>query len=129
MATINNQAYQTLSDFERRMAYILQIKGKISENDKQKALPTEFLMEMMDINEAIDDLSTDNNKNNEGLQRLVEKVAEMEIQTVNQITPLLNGYRENEENDVFWEEIKIFFYKQQYLLRIKKTLRTFAPQL
>ena len=58
-ATINNAAFTTLSDPDKRIRYILELKGLLSDESQQPALPPAFLMEMMDINEAIMDLQMD----------------------------------------------------------------------
>jgi len=52
--TYLHQAYKTLMDDEHRLEYYLKIKGIIDEEEKQQPkLSQNFLMEMMDINEAI----------------------------------------------------------------------------
>src|SRR5205809_6895126 len=55
MSTMNTKAFQTLSDFDRRMKYILELKNMIHEGERYE-LPPDFLMDMMDINEALAEL-------------------------------------------------------------------------
>jgi molecular chaperone HscB len=55
-----NEGYKTLSDFQLRMAYILQSQQIITENETYQ-LPNDFLMEMMDLNEKIMDAKMENN--------------------------------------------------------------------
>lgn len=137
LSTFNNQAYQTLSDFDSRMAYILQMKGILNESDEARMgqnLPSAFLMEMMDMNEAIDDLKTSltqdaNNDITKGVEGLLSQVDNLEKEALQGIMPLLENYSDGNEKEDFWREIKFFLYKKRYLLRIQKTLRTFAPQL
>src|SRR3954465_1886237 len=52
LSTINNKAYQTLSDPVKRLEYILRQHDLVSEGAKPQ-LPANFLMEMMDINERL----------------------------------------------------------------------------
>ena len=52
LSTLNNKAFQTLSNPDKLLPYILQLKGVLTEGEKY-ALPQDFLMEMMEVNEAI----------------------------------------------------------------------------
>src|ERR1700749_332369 len=52
LSTINNKAWQALSDPGKRMKYILRQHELLAEGAKP-ALPADFLMEMMDINERL----------------------------------------------------------------------------
>ena len=57
-ATLNTDAYRTLSDPDQRMAYLLRQHGLLEEG-KQEQLPPDFLMDMMDLNEQLMDLEMD----------------------------------------------------------------------
>ena len=61
MSTLNTRAFQTLSDFDKRMKYILELKSMIYEGERYQ-LPPDFLMEMMDVNEAMMELKMDPDK-------------------------------------------------------------------
>ena len=52
LSSLNNEAYQTLSNFDRRMKYVLDLKGVLAE-EGQNQIPQAFLMEMMEINEGL----------------------------------------------------------------------------
>src|ERR1700749_5323634 len=52
LSTLNNKAYQTLSDPAKLQEYILRLHDLVSEGAKPQ-LPSDFLMEMMDINERL----------------------------------------------------------------------------
>src|SRR6201986_1790267 len=52
LSTLNNKAYQTLSDPYKRLEYILKLHDLLNEGAKPQ-LPSDFLMEMMDINERL----------------------------------------------------------------------------
>eukprot|EP01037_Dinobryon_pediforme_P000940 gene940-947_t len=55
LSTLNNKAYQTLSDPNKRLEYILSLHELLKEGAKPQ-LPADFLMEMMDINERLMDV-------------------------------------------------------------------------
>ena len=59
LSTQNNEAFKTLSDPDKRIQYVLKIKGLIEEGEGQGALSQDFLMDMMDINEAMMELEMD----------------------------------------------------------------------
>src|ERR1700748_2338957 len=52
LSTINNKAWQTLSDPAKRLEYILRQHELLVDGAKPQ-LPSDFLMEMMDINERL----------------------------------------------------------------------------
>src|SRR5581483_9415655 len=52
LSTINNKAYQTLSDPAKRLEYILRQHELLVDGAKPQ-LPADFLMEMMDVNERL----------------------------------------------------------------------------
>src|SRR6185312_17220111 len=52
LSTINNKAWQTLSDPAKRLEYILRQRELLVDGAKPQ-LPSDFLMEMMDINERL----------------------------------------------------------------------------
>src|SRR5688572_1882490 len=58
LSTQNTNAYRTLSDPDLRMQYILKDHGLLEEGGKNE-LPSEFLMEMMEINEELMELEFD----------------------------------------------------------------------
>jgi len=47
LSTLNNEAFKILSDQDRRMKYILELKGVMGE-EGQNNIPQDFLMEMME---------------------------------------------------------------------------------
>lgn len=122
LSTLNNEAYQTLSDFDKRMAYILQLKGELEEG--QNSIPQDFLMEVMDINEALMELEFDYDE--AIYQKTKDAVIQLNEELMESVTPLLASYDTNtaETNDL--EKIKLFFLKKRYLLRIFKNLSKFA---
>lgn len=122
IATYNNRAYQTLSNFDKRLQYILEINGWISENERYE-LPPAFLMEMMDINEAINDA-----KSKEDLLPIEQQISILESDLNGQISQEYPSWGSlNPENEGAKKKLKEFYYKMRYLLRIQKILRTFAP--
>ncbi len=58
LSTQNTNAFKTLSNFESRLAYILEKHGLTGETTKNE-LPPDFLMEVMELNEKLMELEFD----------------------------------------------------------------------
>jgi molecular chaperone HscB len=124
MSTINNKAWQTLSDPGKRLEYILR-QHELLVDGAKPALPSDFLMEMMDINERlmeIDDAAQWAEINAEVL------AFEGDInQKVNELTTDYHQLDDTAKESRLNEILEIY-YRQKYLLRIKESLNTFAAR-
>jgi molecular chaperone HscB len=125
-ATLNNEAYRVLADFDLRLQYLLTEKGLLDPTDSKSAIPQAFLVEMMDINEGLQMLQKDYDDETFFEIKYQIRLFEKEIQdTVNQV------FKINNLTHVLipeWEKMKLFYLKRRYLLRISKRLSTFATQ-
>jgi molecular chaperone HscB len=124
MSTINNKAWQTLSDPAKRLEYILR-QHELLVDGAKPALPADFLMEMMDINERlmeIDDAGQWSEINAEVL------AIDADINT--KLHHLTVGYAQLDDTakESRLNEILEIYYRQKYLLRIKESLNTFAAR-
>lgn len=126
LSTLNTQAYKTLSNFDSRMKYILELKGVMAEEGKN-TIPQDFLMDMMDINEALMELEFDFDP--QAHLALLTEVEAIENQLFTEIQPLLENYQDTEGGQAALEEIKKFYLKKRYLLRIRENLSKFASLL
>jgi molecular chaperone HscB len=124
LSTLNNKAYQTLSNPAKRLEYILRLHELVSEGAKPQ-LPSDFLMEMMDINERImevDDAHELGSITGEVLAIEGDMNEKLESLTVDYAT-LDDTAKESRLN-----EIADIYFRQKYLLRIKESLDTFASR-
>lgn len=124
LTSINNKAYQTLSNPELRIKHILQIFGLFDEDEKYQ-LPQSFLLEMMDINEQIMEVSFSEDPEQE-LIRLNQQIANLEENMKNEISPVLHNFDQNPQQVELLQTVKDFYYKNRYILRIKESLSNFA---
>jgi molecular chaperone HscB len=124
LSTINNEAFKTLSDPDKRMHYILKIKGLIEEGESQQALSQDFLMDMMDINEAMMDLEFDFDA--ERLQQTRHAVEALDQSLIQEIRPVLDAWTEEKGNEAELLRVRDYFFKKRYLLRIFENLSKFA---
>jgi len=118
-STLNTNAYKVLTSFESRMKYILQLKGIIDSEEKYN-LPNSFLMEMMDLNEAIDELQFDSNVLKK--EKIVSEIKEFENQLIQSVQILIEA--ENIENftSTDFEKLKEYYFKKKYLKRLEEQL-------
>jgi molecular chaperone HscB len=124
LSTLNNKAYQTLSDPNKLLDYILRVHNLVSEGAKPQ-LPADFLMDMMDLNERLMDI-----ENAEQFGHISAEVAAIEGDMAEELNTLTKDYetlndtaKESRLND-----IANIYYRQKYLLRIKESLDTFAAR-
>jgi molecular chaperone HscB len=124
LSTINNKAYKVLSDPYRRMEYILQEHNLLT-GDKYQLAP-DFLMEMMEINEAlmeVDDVAQ--------LDTIKTQITDSEDELNSKLSSAISSYQTADDTGKgkLLETIRDIYYRQKYLLRIKDTLNTFAARL
>jgi len=121
LSTMNNKAYQVLTDPQKRLHYILDIKGLIQEGENY-VLPQAFLMDMMDVNEALMDLEFEPDA-----AKLLEvrmQVDEIEKGLFDELSGFTTGFEAlpEAEQQAALLKIKDLYYRNKYLLRIGETL-------
>ncbi len=123
LSTLNNEAYKTLKDFDKRMKYILELKGIMKEEGQNK-LPQSFLMDMMEINEALMELEFDydESKRNDALNHLKNQ----ESSIYAEVDAIIENYQDNKASETDLKVIKDYYLKKRYLLRIRENLDKFA---
>ena len=125
LSTLNTQAYKTLSSFDSRMKYVLELKDVFEEEGKN-SLPQDFLMDMMDINEAIMELEFDFDET--AYQKVLVDTQNIENQLFEDIKPIIENYQDGVTPQSDLEKVKNFYLKKRYLLRILENVSKFAPQ-
>ena len=120
LSTLNNKAYQTLSNAKKRLKYVLEFKG-IVETDESYKLPQSFLMEMMDVNELLMDLEFEPDA--EKRAQVSAEVDAIEKQLKDELSQLTKQYDENPAgSDTLLASIKDIFYRQKYIDRLREKL-------
>ena len=125
LSTLNNKAYHTLRDFDLRMKYVLDLKGILQEEGKNQ-IPQDFLMEMMDINEALMELEFDFDE--EAYKKVKIQLQGIENELFASVADILKDYTDEEADGGALEQIKEYYLKKRYLLRIRENLNKFAAR-
>ena len=123
MAAMNNDAFKTLKNADATMAYVLKMHGMLDDEEKY-TLPPAFLMEMMDINEAIGDYEAGSQ---DALQMATNTLNE-QLELWDDATKLLISRFEagNHDKNNILVQIKDQYFRKKYLLRIKERIDSFA---
>ena len=124
LSTLNNEAFKTLSNTDRRLKYVLKIKGLISEDGGGEKLPQTFLMDMMEINEKIMSLEFEPDQVQYGV--VLEAVQDLESALEASIGNILSQWTEATGTLDDLLSAKEYFLKKRYLLRVKENLSKFA---
>jgi len=124
LSTINNKAYQTLSDPAKRLEYILREHNLVEDGAKPQ-LPAEFLMEMMDLNERLMEVD-----GKDELANITNEVLAIEGDLNEELNTFTIGYEQLDDKakEGKLNYIANIYFRQKYLLRIKESLNTFASR-
>ena len=123
LSTINNMAYKTLSDFDNRFEYILELTGTIEKGEKYELSPG-FLMQMMDINEEIMELQLEYDTGRFDKARV--SFTELNNQINDDINNCIHHIPVPKKGKEKLIELKDLYYRKKYLLRIRENLDKFA---
>jgi molecular chaperone HscB len=124
LSTYNNKAYQTFTHPDKLIEYMLSLNGEISESEKY-ALPQSFLVEMMDINEALMELEFE--PNTQAILAISTQINQVDENLFAQQKVLFNTYEGTKEPSVL-KQIKDIYYRKKYLLRIRESINKFATR-
>lgn len=122
-ATLNNKAYKILSSLDSRIKYVLECKGLMEEGEKYQ-LPPMFLMEMMEVNEALMELQFEPDP--QSLQTLTKQVDAIESNLFEEVAQIIENYEDGVSDEEDLKKVKIFYFKRRYLLRIRESFSRFA---
>ena len=111
-SALANKGYTLLNQKERILPYVLELLGILTPDEKY-ALEPDFLMEMMEFNEAWMDAEDENAK--QGIIHQIEQIK-------NELYAPIKNYMEMDQIDSISQEamlqIKSYYYKKKYLDRI-----------
>jgi molecular chaperone HscB len=112
-----NKAWKTFQQPDATIKYVLQEKGLLEEEEKYVLAPA-FLMEVMDINEALMDAGGDT----EAMNELKIKIAQLQQEIYEPVTKIVENYKEGTSSEKELLQVKEWYYQKKYLDRIDEQL-------
>ena len=114
-----NKAFKTLSNREETIRYVLQQKGLLADDEKY-ALSPDFLMEMLEINEAIAEAGMDPEAG--GKAAVVQQLKTMEHEIYEPVAQIVANYQDGVTTEKELLQMKEYFYRKKYLERLQHQL-------
>jgi molecular chaperone HscB len=126
-ATLTNKAYQTLSKPELCLPYVLTLKGLLQDGEQVQLSP-DFLLEMMEINEALMELEFEADAHK--LTALEVEIGQREAALAKEFEHYAQDFdvESGMHQDEALEKIKDAYFRQKYVLRIRDSLNRFASR-
>ncbi len=121
LSTLNNKAFQVLKDPQKVLQYVLTLKEVIAEGENY-TLPQSFLMEMMDVNEAIMDLQFDPDP--EKTAEIKQQITDFAQNLDQELAQYTQGFEalDAEQQTAQLAKIKDIHYRSKYLHRLQQSL-------
>lgn len=115
-----NKAFKTFQNPDATIKYVLQLKGLLEEEEKYE-LPADFLMEVMEINEALMDADEPGGDN-----ALKLRIEELQSEIYEPVKEIVESYQEGVSTEKELLQVKEYYYKKKYLERIREQLNGMA---
>ncbi len=115
-STLNNQAYKVLADPDLRLRHLLELRGALGE-EGTNSVPQAFLLEIMDVNEALMELEFDDDP--AARTRIETLVADLEAGLDTEIADLFNQYDDATVSPAELDRLRDYYLKKRYLLRLR----------
>lgn len=110
-----NKAWKIFQHPDETIAYVLQLKGLIVDNEKYQLDP-DFLMEMMEINEAISE------QDEEQQSTLRARLQALEEQIYAPVSDIIAQYQDGQTSEAELLKVKEYYFQKKYLERIRGSL-------
>jgi molecular chaperone HscB len=119
-SAVLNNALKTLSNEDNTIAYVLQQKGLLEEGEKYELSP-DFLMEMMDINEAFSEALMNEDENVK--TSLEQQLANLEKEIYEPVAKTIENYQDGVTTEKELLQVKDYYFKKKYLQRLRQQLK------
>ena len=111
-SSLINKAYKTFSNEDETIKYVLQLKNLLIEEEKYQ-LPSDFLMEMMELNEASQEA---------GSEEIKFQISNLKSQIYEPVKQIMEHYENDTVSEKELLQVKDYYYKKKYLNRILEGL-------
>lgn len=103
-----NKAFKVLKDPDETIKYVLQLKGLLEEEEKYQLSP-DFLMEVMDLNEELEQGMT---------AELEEKINALKNELYAHVETIITNYQEGIGTEKELLQVKAYYFKKKYIDRM-----------
>ena len=110
-----NKAFKTFKNPDETIKYVLKLKGLLQEDEKYE-LPPEFLMEMLELNEALMDDEILN------VEEVETKIFQVDKMLFDEVENIIEDYSDDTTTEAQLLLVKDYYYKKKYLNRILERL-------
>lgn len=115
MSALNNAAYKTLTNPMKTIGYVLDLNNMLQEDEKYE-LPKDFLMEMLELNEAVSDAKIEDDENK--IEATKQVIYNLQSTSYNLISNLITAETIEEIDNRDLLQVKEYYFKKKYLQRI-----------
>ncbi len=112
-----NKAWKTFQSPDETIKYVLQQKNLLEEEEKYE-LPPDFLMEVLEINEALMDMDDSGD--------LKLKIDQLQNEIYAPVKEIVEDYKDSAVSKEELLQVKEYYYKKKYLDRIRRQLAGMA---
>ncbi len=116
MSALLNRAFRVLKDPDETIRYVLQLKGLLEEEEKYE-LPPAFLMEVMEINEALLDT-----EDKEATEKVWVAIDHLQNEIYEPVKKIIEHYQEGVTTEKELLQVKEYYFKKKYIDRIREQL-------
>lgn len=107
VSSMSNKALKIFQSPDETLKYVLQLKGLLEEEEKYQ-LSSDFLMEMMELNE----MQIDNKQEaNQRIQQLLSEIYKP-------VVTIIENYQDDKVDEASLLQLKEYYYKKKYLTRL-----------
>lgn len=114
-SSLLNKAFKVFSNKEETLKYVLQLKGLLEDEEKYKLAP-DFLMEMMELNEALMDAKMEGDE--AAVANLKSQIATLENELYDNIKSVIENFKDGVSTQEELLQVKDYYFKKKYLSRI-----------
>lgn len=119
LSTVNNEGYKVLSDDDRRLKHLLEIRGVLGAEGSNE-VPQDFLMEIMEVNEALMELEFEDDP--AVRQKVVALIDQLEADLDAGVRSIVDNYDNASAGDAELNALKDYYLKRRYLLRLREKI-------
>lgn len=119
-SSLVNKAYKTFRNKDETIKYVLQQQGLLEEEEKY-ALPPDFLMEMLELNEQLVEAKISGEASE--ISTLKSEISNIEKDIYEPVKEIIEHFREDIPAEKGLLQVKEYYFKKKYLNRILEGLK------